>query len=144
MSRLQSASRKGASAGAHLEGRLRCASGLVSRVLRCSDGVEDILIGGGSIHCTAHQLIPAGIPLDPGRQCGWRAPTASTACGWRPLHLPLPASLISLLIWQMETCAGKDLSGNHTPSAAWVQTRALGPAPLPYSGAPAQSGRLSH
>lgn len=55
---------------------------------------------------------------------------------------PTSASLMSLLIWQMETWAGKDASGNHTLSTAWVWTWALGPArhpsPPPCSGAPAR------
>lgn len=65
MSRLQSAWREGTSAGAHLEGSLRRAGGLVRCVLCCFDGIEDVLIGGGSVHGTAYQLIPTGVPLDP-------------------------------------------------------------------------------
>lgn len=82
MSHLHSECGEAAGTGAHLEGRFRCTGSPVGRVLGRFDGIEDVLIGGGGIHSTAHQLIPAGISLDPGRQ--GRLGT--------PHDLPLPAA----------------------------------------------------
>lgn len=62
--------RKGASAGAHLQSRRGRAGGLVGGILSRFDGIEDVFIGGGGIHRTAHQLVPTGVPLDPGRESG--------------------------------------------------------------------------
>ena len=39
----------------------------------------------GSVHSTAHQLIPTGVPLDPGRWYRRRAPAVASACSQAPL-----------------------------------------------------------
>ena len=85
MSHLQSVLREGVTADTHLESSLRCSGGLVGRILSRFDGVEDVLVGSGSIHSTAHQLIPTGVPLDPGRWCRRRAPAVASACSQAPL-----------------------------------------------------------
>lgn len=118
---IQSASREGASAGAHLEGRLGRSSGLVCGILGCFDGVEDVLIGGGRVHSSAHQFIRTGVPLDPGRQ-PVGAPTARPAyhCArslgkWRGDLRP----------WALQLCS--KATGNRNPVAGEVRPWALGP-----------------
>lgn len=85
MSHLQSVLREGVTADTHLESSLRCSGGLVGCILGRFDGVEDVLIGSGSVHSTAHQLIPTGVPLDPGRWYRRRAPAVASACSQAPL-----------------------------------------------------------
>ena len=72
-------------ADTHLESSLRCSGGLVGCILGRFDGVEDVLVGSGSVHSTAHQLIPTGVPLDPGRWYRRRAPAVASACSQAPL-----------------------------------------------------------
>ncbi|KAL0613559.1 hypothetical protein AAY473_017030 [Plecturocebus cupreus] len=105
MSHLHSECGEAAGTGAYLEGRLGCTGGPVGCILSRFDGVEDVLIGSGSIHGTAYQLIPAGVSLDPGRQ-GWF---------WRPSY-PMGGPRLS---------QDKLLHSAHTPFRS--------PAPCTYS-----------
>ena len=146
MSRLQSAWRESASAGAHLEGSLRRAGGLVRCILGCFDGTEDVLIGGGSIHGTAYQLIPTGVPLDPRKRhrTGLQRPPCLRLS---PLTSPIHLTDGDLGLQALQLCP-KDAAGNQAPAAGRARTWALGAAlhpgletPLPLRGLPTRLQR---
>lgn len=133
---LQRASRKGAGADAHLKGRLGCSCGLVCCVLRRFDGVEDVLVGSGRIHGTAHQFICTGIPLDPGRQTREVLQQLSSACSW---------CSDSFGKWRPELGVLQLCSKGATGKQCLLQM-CFGPgpwAPLPCSGDPGRPGEAS-
>lgn len=106
----------------HLKGRLGCSCGLVGRVLRCFDGVEDVLVSCGRIHRTAHQFICTGIPLDPGRQTREHSSSCPRPAADAVIHLKNGD-----LSWGYCSSAPRARLGS---SARYRWVSSLGPGPL--------------
>lgn len=98
---------------------------LVGCILGCFDGVEDVLIGSGSVHSTAHQLIPTGVPLDPGRRTREEGSSSGLCLQPRPHCLPF------ILTMEIRGCGLRGSAPKMQLGISWVRTWALGAAPNP-------------